>query len=208
MKLLTSRLDTRKSTKAPPTRKRTVLLDEQYEKIIKQEEQEEFTRVIQDQYSNVDVNNITSLPEFQNDQSLNRDRDHSWEYWMSIMMQYQCARSFVHYTSDVTAQEKEKRWQKDMRFQLMQKKRAIKREKRRQLKMIIQWEKKKQQMVDQPYTTMVHDPDQYIQLDDLDCTSESSCDSSSGSDSFDDICDHGDVIEYLDNFWNAKELNI
>lgn len=126
-------------------RKRRVLLDEDAEKIIKQEEREEFVRVLHDQYAKIDVNQMGTLPECQGDPCLSLPRDNSWEYWMSVMLQYQSFRSFPHYTDDEEQQMKQMEWQKEMRFQLMQKKRAIKREKRRLFKLKCAWDKKRKQ---------------------------------------------------------------
>jgi len=124
-------------------RKRRVLLDEEAEKIIKEEEREEFVRVLHDQYSKVDVTQIGTLPEAKDDPAVHLPTDDSWEYWMSVMLQYQSFRSFPMYTEDEEQQQKQLEWQREMRFQLMQKKRAIKREKRRMFKLKTAWVNKR-----------------------------------------------------------------
>jgi hypothetical protein len=136
-----SKKNTSKSTAKP--RKRRVLLDEEAEKLIKEEERQEFGRVLQDQYSKVDISKLQGIPECQLDQSLHLHNDDSFEYWMSVMLQYQTFRSYQHYTEDESEQLKQLEYQKEMRFQLMQKKRAIKRERRRLFKLQSTWENNK-----------------------------------------------------------------
>jgi len=124
-------------------RKRKVLLDEDAEKIIKEEEREEFVRVIQDQFAKVDVAQLGTLPEAARDPLLHVPTNNTWEYWMSVMLQYQSLRSYPMYSEDEEQQQKQLNWQKEMRFQLMQKKRAIKREKRRLFKLKSSWSNKR-----------------------------------------------------------------
>jgi hypothetical protein len=123
------------SESQPVKKKRNVLLDAESEKLIKQEEIHEFSKVLQEQFSHVDLNKIGTLPECEGKTEISLPRIDTWEYWMSVMMQYQSFRSFPHYSNDEEHQQKQLEWQKGMRFQLMQKKRAIKREKRRLLKL-------------------------------------------------------------------------
>lgn len=115
-------------------RKRNVLLDAESENLLLQIEREEFKKVLQEQFSHVDINTLGTLPECQNVKDMHLPNDNSWLYWMSVVLQYQSFRSYPHYSTDEENQLKQVEWQKEMRFQLMQKKRAIKREKRKILK--------------------------------------------------------------------------
>lgn len=114
--------------------KRSVLLDKEYETMLLHQEREEFSKILNEQFSDVDPNTLGTLPEFRADPDLSLENDNSWQYWMSIMLQYQTSRSYSNYTSEEEQQQKQVEWQKEMRFQLMQQKRAIKREKRKNLK--------------------------------------------------------------------------
>ncbi len=132
-----------KSHAQPKTKKkRNVLLDAESEKLLQQQEREEFHKVIEEQYSHIDVKELGTLPECQGVPHMFLANDGSWIYWMSVMLQYQSMRSYAHYSTDQDKQQKQLEWQKEMRFQLMQKKRAIKREKRKLLKLQTQLSKK------------------------------------------------------------------
>lgn len=132
-----------KSHTQPKTKKkRNVLLDAESEKLLQQQEREEFHKVIEEQYSHIDVKELGTLPECQGVPHMFLANDGSWIYWMSVMLQYQSMRSYAHYSTDQDKQQKQLEWQKEMRFQLMQKKRAIKREKRKLLKLQTQLSKK------------------------------------------------------------------
>jgi len=131
------------SDQSKAKRKRNVLLDADSERLLLQQEREEFKRVLQEQFEHIDVNKLGTLPECQNVEGMHLECDNSWEYWMSVMVQYQALRSYPHYTPDEEQQQKQLEWQKEMRFQLMQKKRAIKREKRKILKLQKQLDPKK-----------------------------------------------------------------
>jgi hypothetical protein len=122
-------------------RKRKVLLDEEAERIIKEEERREFRHFVEDQIKAVDLSAIDVLPEFTSNEEYCLEKDGSWQYWMSVMLQYQTCKSYSHYADDEQVQLQQIQWQKEKRFQLMQKKRAIKREKRRLFKLKSDWEK-------------------------------------------------------------------
>jgi len=64
-------------------RKRNVLLDEESERLLQQQEREEFHKVIEEQYSHVNIKELGTLPECAGVRDMHLINDGSWGYWMS-----------------------------------------------------------------------------------------------------------------------------
>lgn len=123
-------------TAAKPKRRRrksrTLKLGEEEEEIIKQEEREEFRKVLESQFS--PVSDIKPLPECEGTQYSIQEGGGDMEHLMSILLQYQSFKSYPFYTEDEKGQLEQIKLQKLRRHELMKQKRAIRRERRKEMK--------------------------------------------------------------------------
>jgi hypothetical protein len=128
-----------KSPKSSSTKnqKRRFRLGDEEEKIIMQEEQAEFRKVVEQQIAPIDIDNLSPLPECQNNRMYHivDPESHPTEKLMMIMLQYQSFRSYNQYSEDERVQREQIKQQKASRFELMKRKRAIRREKRKIFKL-------------------------------------------------------------------------
>jgi hypothetical protein len=124
----------RRHGNSKPRRPRKLKLDDDEEEIIKQEERIEFQKIVDNLLPNVDVNMIKPLPECDGKYNIS-DIDDPILRSMVILLQYQSFKSYVNYSEDEEKQREQIIAQKQKRFELMKKKRAIRREKRKFFKL-------------------------------------------------------------------------
>jgi len=117
-----------------PRKPRKLKLEDDEEEIIKMQERLEFQKVLDNQIKAIDPELIQPLPECMNKYKIECPDD-SCASSMLILLQYQSFKSFVDYSEDEEKQNEQVQAQKQDRFLLMKKKRAIRREKRKSFKM-------------------------------------------------------------------------
>merc|ERR1712130_926386 len=116
-------------------RARTLKLGDEEEAIIKEEEREAFERVLQSQLA--DPSAIGPLPECRGTKYEFKPHHQCppSQHLMMILLQYQSFKSYPYYTDDENVQQEQINLQKQRRHELMKQKRAIRRERRKEMKM-------------------------------------------------------------------------